>query len=203
MSGKANEKTGLTLATKITLVRITGIPVFVGLLVYYLNGLSRGVEDERLRLAALLVFILVAVTDALDGYLARSRNEVTRLGKVLDPLADKALVLSALIMLTRPSLPQFEPHIPLWFTTLVISRDVVLVVGYFLVHHFIGHVEVRPRWTGKVATALTMLAVCWVLMQKLDDWFSWFISVAGICTAISAVQYLLDGARQLGKAPEH
>lgn len=191
---------GLTLATKITLLRILGIPVFVGLLVYYLNGLSRGEDDWRLRIAALVTFITIAATDALDGYLARSRNEITRLGTVLDPLADKALVLSALVLLTRPALPQFAPHIPLWFTTLVISRDVLLVAGYFLVHHFVGHAEVRPRWSGKIATALTMLAICWVLMQQLDEWFGRFIAVAGVCMATSMVQYIVDGAKQLGRA---
>ncbi len=203
MSADTVTKPGLPLALKITLVRIMGIPVFVGLLVYYLSGLHEGHNLMQLRLAALGVFIVIAATDALDGYLARARNEVTRLGTVLDPLADKALILSALIILTRPTLPQLAPHIPIWFTTLVISRDVVLIIGYFLVHHFIGHVEVRPRWSGKIATALTLLAICWVLMQKLDVWFDRFIIVAGICTAISMIQYLVDGARQLAKIPHH
>lgn len=203
MSGDATVRAGLTLATKVTLARIMGIPVFVGLLVYYLHGLSRGVEDPRLRVAALIVFVAVAATDALDGYLARSRNEVTRLGKVLDPLADKSLLLSALILLTRPSLPQFEPHIPLWFTLLVISRDVLLLAGYFVIHHLAGRVDIRPCWSGKAATALTMLAVCWVLMQRLDAWFGWCIIAAGACTVVSGIQYAIDGARQFGRIPHH
>ena len=203
MSADIVTKPGLPLALKVTLVRIMGIPVFVGLLVYYLSGLNEGHNLMQLRLAALAVFIVIAATDALDGYLARSRNEVTRLGTVLDPLADKALILSALIILTRPTLPQLAPHIPIWFTTLVISRDVVLIIGYFLVHHFTGHVEVRPRWSGKIATAMTMLTICWVLMQQLDVWFDRFIIVSGICTAVSMVQYLVDGARQLARAAHH
>jgi CDP-diacylglycerol--glycerol-3-phosphate 3-phosphatidyltransferase len=203
MSADTSHNSGLTLATKVTLVRIMGVPVFVGLLVYYLHGLSRDEDDARLRIAALVLFVLIAATDALDGWLARSRNEITRLGKVLDPLADKSLLLSALILLTRPSLPQLAPHIPLWFTTLVISRDVVILVGYFLVHHFTGHVEVRARWSGKFATALTVLAICWVLMQGLENLFTWFIILAGVCTAVSMAQYIADGARQLGTAPHH
>lgn len=203
MSANNQGMGGLTLATKVTLVRIMGIPVFVALLVYYLVGLHQGRDQWGLRIAALSVFVLIAATDALDGWLARSRNEVTKLGKVLDPLADKALVLSALILLTRPSLPEFSPHIPIWFTTLVISRDVFSIVGYFLVHHFVGHVEVHPRWTGKTATVLTMLAVCWVLMQCFESWFGWFILAAGVLTAVSAIQYLVDGARQLGHTGRH
>lgn len=198
-----HEHHGLTLATKVTLVRIMGIPVFICLLVYYLNGLSRGIDDYRLRLGALVVFVLVAATDALDGYLARSRNEITRLGQVLDPVADKGLLLSGLILLTRPSLPQLEPHIPIWFTTLVISRDAVLIGGYFLVHHLHHHVEVRPRLSGKIATALMMLTICWVLMQQLDVWFNRFLIATGILTAISMVQYFIDGARQIGRPTAH
>jgi CDP-diacylglycerol--glycerol-3-phosphate 3-phosphatidyltransferase len=203
MSAHPSPGTGLTLATKITLLRIAGIPVFVGLVVYYLHGLSAGVDDSRLRFGALVMFVLIAATDALDGYIARSRNQITRIGKVLDPLADKTLLLSALIMLTRPSMPQLAPHIPLWFTILLISRDAGLIVGYFLIHHFTGHVEVQPRLMGKLSTALTMLAICWVLMQKLDASFDWFIAIAGICTAISSIQYFVDAARQLGKVEHH
>lgn len=203
MNGQSQSRTGLTLATKVTVVRILGIPVFIGLLVYYLNGLSQGHDDWRLRLAALLVFVVIASTDALDGYLARSRNEITQLGKVLDPIADKGLLLSSLILLTRPSMPELAPHIPLWFTTLLISRDMVILAGYFLIHHFLGRVEVRPRWSGKTSTALTMLAICWVLMQKADAWFDRFIIVAGVLTAVSLLQYVFDGAKQLGKVEHH
>lgn len=189
--------TGLTLATKITLVRLMGVPVFVLLLVYYNIGLAHGEEHTTERLMALVVFILVAGTDALDGYLARARNEITNLGKVLDPLADKALLLSGLILLTRPGL---EPRIPIWFTTLVISRDVVLVGGYFLTHHFAGAVDVHPRWSGKIATVLQMGIILWVLSQFSSQWFYHVVAAAGVFTAISFVQYVVDGSKQLAKA---
>lgn len=192
-------RTGLTLATKVTLLRILGIPVFVGLVVYYLIGLRAGTDQVGLRIGAFVVFVLVAGTDALDGYLARSRNEVTKLGKVLDPLADKGLLLAALILLTRPSLPQLEPHIPIWFTILVISRDAVLLTGYFVIHHFIGHTEVHPRWSGKTGTALTMVLVGWVLLQWDERIFDMLVVTAAACTAISVAHYFADGARQLSK----
>lgn len=194
---------GLTLATKVTIARLMGVPVFIGLLVYYLDGLAHGQDHWKLRLSALIVFIVVAATDALDGYLARSRNEITKLGKVLDPLADKMLLMSAIILLTRDSLPQFEPNMPLWFTLMLITRDVAIVIGYFLVHHFIGHVEVHPRWSGKVATVAAMLAVVWVLLQWSSPWFFWLVVVAASLTALSGFQYLFDCIRQLGKAGRH
>lgn len=192
--------TGLTLATKVTILRILGIPVFVLLLVYYTLGLARGEVHDQERLMALGLFVIVALTDALDGYLARARNEITTLGRVLDPLADKALLLSGLILLTRPNLPQLEPHIPIWFTALVISRDALLLVGYFVIHHLAGHVDVRPRITGKVATVLQMLVIFWVLLQAPATHFLWLIIAAAALTAIAGLQYLRDGARQLEHA---
>lgn len=197
MSGASQTPRGVTLATKVTIARILGVPVFILLLTYYIIGLAGGDAREMHRLLALGVFVAVALTDALDGYLARSRNEVTALGRVLDPLADKALLLSGLILLTRPALPALVPHIPIWFTALVISRDVVLVGGYLLVHHFAGHVEVRPRWTGKLATVLQMLTICWVLLQASEAHFLWLVGTAAFFTAVAGLQYLVDGLRQL------
>ena len=192
--------TGLTLATKVTLIRLMGVPVFIVLLLYYTLGLAAGTQVELYRRLALGLFIAVAATDALDGYLARSRNEITRLGRFLDPLADKTLLLSALILLTRPNLPQLEPHIPVWFTGLVISRDVILVVGYSVVHHFATTVTVQPRIAGKVATVLQMLVIVWVLMQAPAPHFLWLVGGAAFFTALAGVQYVLDGMRQLDHA---
>ncbi len=205
MNGAPPQRSGVTLATRVTIVRIMGVPVFILLLIYYILGLSQGEVHVTQRLLALGVFVAVALTDALDGYLARSRNEVTQLGRVLDPLADKALLLSGLILLTRPNLPELVPHIPIWFTALVISRDVVLVVGYLLIHHFAGHVDVHPRWTGKLATVLQMLTIIWVLLQTAAPHFLWLVGAAGFFTAVAGLQYIVDGVRQLEHAahPRH
>lgn len=198
----AKSATGLTLANKVTIARIMGIPFFVLLVIYYLTGLREGDPNEWERHAALALFVVVAATDALDGYLARRRHEITRLGRALDPLADKALLVSSLILLTRPSLPGLDPHIPIWLTTVVLSRDAVLIAGYFLIHHFVGHVEVRPRWSGKSATVFQMLTVIWVLMQR-ESLFGPITWVAGVLTLVSMAQYVLDGIRQLERVARH
>lgn len=192
---------GLTLATKVTLIRLLGVPVFAVLLVYYTLALGRGEAAEGYRRLALGLFVLVAATDALDGYLARSRQEITRLGRFLDPLADKSLLLAGLILLTRPSLPQLEPHIPIWFTALVISRDVALAVGYAIIHHFATTVTIQPRWSGKLATVLQMLVVVWVLLQIPTPHFLWLVGAAALFTALAGLQYARDGIRQLDRAP--
>lgn len=203
MQADATPVSGLTLATKVTLVRLMGVPVFVLLLVYYLMGLRAGEASDLLRVGALVVFVAVAATDALDGYLARSRNEVTTLGKALDPLADKSLLLAGLILLTRPSLPGLVPHIPVWFTTLVISRDVLLIAAYFLIHHFAGRVEIRPRWSGKTATVLQMGVITWVLAQAPSAWFLPFVALTAVVTGISFGHYAVAGLQQLSRAGHH
>lgn len=190
----------LTLANKITILRILGVPVFILMLVYYTMGLAQGNAQEIYRLIALVFFIVLASTDALDGYYARSRNEITALGRMLDPIADKSLLLSSLILLTRPSLPGLLPHIPIWFTLLVISRDVVLILGSIIIHALIGHVEVKPRMVGKIATFFQMVTIVWVLVGGAPRPFLVCVVMAGAFTFLSGALYILDGTRQLERA---
>ncbi|MFH0953206.1 MAG: CDP-alcohol phosphatidyltransferase family protein [Verrucomicrobiota bacterium] len=195
-----HKHTRLSLANRITILRILGVPVFILMLVYYTQGLARGEAMEIHRAAALAIFAALALTDALDGYLARSRNEISPLGKLLDPLADKALLLSALVLLTKPSLPALEPHIPIWFTLLVISRDVLLIVGAAIIHAFAGFVEVKPRIVGKIATFFQMVAITWVLVGGAARPFMACVALAGVFTFTSGLIYVLDGVRQLERA---
>lgn len=187
----------LTLANRITIVRILGTPVFILLMIYYTIGLRQGDPIPAYRQAALLLFIVVVITDGLDGYLARSRHEVTTLGRILDPLADKLLMVSTIVLFTRPSLPELEPQFPIWFTLLVISRDVVLVIGSILIHLHNGSVFVRPRWSGKIATVLQMLCVGWALAGIRPGQFLWPVAAAGVFTLISGIQYVMDGVHQI------
>ena len=163
----------MTLANKITIVRILLIPVFVMLAVYYGEGLHNGNPDERLRLAAILVFLVAAVSDGLDGYVARRYNQRSKLGTILDPIADKGLLLAGLLTLTFSD----------W--------------GYRL-HYLNGDVHVRPRWTGKIATVLQMIALGWVMLQLRFVRPAVPVALAGLFTLISGIGYVLDGIRQLG-----
>ena len=194
--------TPITLATKVTFVRILGLPVFILLLIYYQMSLSRGAAQEYQRMWALIVFVVIALTDALDGYLARSRNEITRLGSILDPLADKILLLSGIILLTRPGLPQLQPQFPVLFTLIVISRDVVLVTGSFIIHWLFGHVDIRPRLTGKIATFFQMASVIWALAGAPVPIFMGLVWIAAAFTIASGAQYAFDAKRQVEKHSE-
>lgn len=195
-------KTGLNVACRITVLRILGVPLFVVLVYYYTSGIKLGSPNEYLRWTALLVFSAVALTDALDGYVARSRDQVTRLGRILDPIADKTLLLAGLIALTRPSLPSLQPQIPEWFTILIISRDVVLVSGAIIIHAAAGHITIQPRIGGKASTFFILLAIFLVLLGSPHKLFISVVAMASFCTLISFFQYVADGLHQLGKAPE-
>lgn len=186
----------LTLATRITIARILGIPVFVLFMIYYRMEAELG-GGNVYRWLALALFIAVALSDALDGYLARSRSEVTRLGKILDPLADKALLLAAVISLCRPFPQDAIRGFPVWFALIMVSRDIVLIGGSGLVHLYCGHVDVHPRWTGKLATALTMLAIVAALSGAPALLQRAGVSLAACFVFISGLQYLIDGIQQL------
>ncbi len=195
--------TSITLATKVTLFRILGIPVFILLMIYYKMSLAEGDPNEYQRMLALTLFIVIALTDALDGYLARTRNEITRLGAILDPLADKALLLSAIILLTRPSLPELQPQFPVIITMIVISRDAVLLAGTFIIHWLSGSIEVNPRISGKLATVFQMSAVIWALAAWPGAPFLVLAWLAALLTMLSGVQYVYDGKRYLEKHAAH
>lgn len=184
----------MTLANKITIARIGLIPVFVLLAVYYGDGVHEHQPDERLRWAAIAVFLLAAGSDGIDGYIARRYNQRSRLGTILDPLADKGLLLAALFTLT---FSDWGYRFPLWFPVLIITRDVVVVAGSLGLHYMNGTVNVRPRWTGKIATVLLMAAIAWVMLQFDRPSARWLVIVTGVFTGISFVGYLRDGLAQL------
>ena len=193
----------LTLANRITISRFLLIPIFLLLTLYYMISVSDNAANELLRWAAVLVFLITCLTDALDGYFARVRHERTRLGALLDPLADKALLLSGLLLLTGPWGRIFQPHLPVWYVLLVISRDALLILGAVVIHFTVGHMEVRPRAAGKLATFFQMGLILWVLSGGPHRGFAWVLASAAACTLISAFQYVADGARQLEKAHVH
>ncbi len=182
----------MTLANKITIARILLIPVFVLFAVYYGRSVEQGRPDEWQRWAAIVVFLVASVTDCLDGWVARRFGQRSPLGAVLDPIADKGLLLAAIITL---SLSKWTYAFPLWFPVLVIARDAVIVVGCVILKHLNGHLEVRPSWSGKAATALQMVAAGWVMLQLPFHLYP--VYAAGLFTLVSGVGYLFDGLSQL------
>src|SRR2546421_3336822 len=191
----------MTTANKITVARILMIPAFVTMAIYYGQSIQRGAPLEWQRFAAIAIFLIAAVSDGLDGYIARRYKQRSELGAILDPIADKGLLLSGIITLSISNWSQVDPDygkFPAWFPVLVITRDAVILVGAAILHMFIGDkMKVRPSWTGKVATVCQMCAIAWVMLQLRFLPLLFVVIVAGIFTLISGVVYVMDGVRQL------
>jgi CDP-diacylglycerol--glycerol-3-phosphate 3-phosphatidyltransferase len=190
----------MTTANKITVVRILMIPVFVTMAIYYGQSIQRGAPLEWQRFTAIVIFLVAAASDGLDGYIARRYKQRSTLGAILDPIADKGLLLSAIITLSISNWSDIDPEygrFPAWFPVLVITRDAVILVGAGVLHVLNGKVQVRPSWTGKVATVLQMAAIAWVMLQLHFLPLLYVVIIAGVFTFISGIIYVMDGVRQL------
>ena len=188
----------MTTANKITICRILLIPVFIWLTLDYIRDSQRGEGWEMQRWLACGVFALASITDAVDGYIARRYKQKTELGTYLDPLADKLLLVSALVLLSV-RFKQESPFelLPLWFPVLVISRDLIILGGFILIHIITGHSKATPRLVGKAATLCQMITLGWILLRFPHQYFKWPLYAAGLCTFISGIWYILDGIKQL------
>ena len=145
-------------------------------------------------------FHVAAVSDGLDGYVARRYNQRSSLGVILDPIADKGLLLSGVITLSLTSWSEVGPEtgkFSVWFPVLVISRDAILLVGTLILYLLNGKVSVKPHWTGKIATVLQMFAIGWVMVQIHVVPLFYVVLTAGAFTLISGIIYVADGVRQL------
>ena len=178
------------LANKISIFRILLAPAIVAALLYYHP------ERDALRFVAFGLFLVGILSDAVDGFLARRQRQETELGTMLDPIADKTLILSALISCsTIHGLPEWM-RIPAWFNLVVISRDVLLVAGSIVLFAIKGRWKVQPSRLGKWATFAQMLVIPAVLLR-------WpvkapLLIAAAVVTMLSAVGYIRAGVRALG-----
>lgn len=185
----------MTTANKVTILRMLLIPFFVVEVLYYVQT---GLEVHRY--TALACFAVAALCDAVDGFIARHFHQQSELGAVLDPLADKLLLVSAMVLLSFDHAPYLE-RVPLWLTGTIIGRDVLLVAGLGVIHMTVGKAVVRPRWVGKVATVLQMSVVLWVLLKWHGTVLNVLTLAAAITTGISGLLYIWDGVRQLSASP--
>lgn len=166
----------------VTFVRIIIIPVFATALIY-----------KRLDYA-LFLFIGAAVSDMLDGVLARVTNQQTLLGAFLDPLADKFLLMTSFIMFS------IYGWIPVWMTVAVISRDLIVIMGWLLLYLLYDITKVQPTFTGKAAIAAQLVLIAYTLfsltVRGLQPPAAWMFAVVALLTFASGLQYIYRGLRQ-------
>jgi CDP-diacylglycerol--glycerol-3-phosphate 3-phosphatidyltransferase len=148
----------------------------------------------------MLAFTVAAVSDGIDGYIARRYHQRSELGAFLDPLADKLLLVSGIILLSLNNGP-YLPRLPLWLAATIISRDLLLVLGVSVMHYMGIKITVRPVLIGKAATVLQMVCVSWALLKWDVRWLGYFCVAAGLCTGISGLIYVLQGVQHLSASP--
>jgi CDP-diacylglycerol--glycerol-3-phosphate 3-phosphatidyltransferase len=180
----------MTTANKVTTARILLVPLFVALIVRYAGGGS-----ESCRTGAILCFALASVGDALDGYIARRYNQRTEAGAILDAVADKLLLVSAMAVLCLDSHQRFVP-IPLWLVLMVLTRELILLGGVMVINFTSGKFVARPRLAGKLATVLQMAAVLWTLLKWPASALPFLTVGSGLFVLISGLYYLYDFTRQ-------
>ncbi|PIZ51234.1 CDP-diacylglycerol--glycerol-3-phosphate 3-phosphatidyltransferase [Candidatus Woesearchaeota archaeon CG_4_10_14_0_2_um_filter_33_13] len=167
----------MNLPNKITLLRILFIPIFVFILylnIPYKDWIATG------------VFVLLALTDSLDGYLARKRNQITTFGKFIDPLADKLLVTAALVFLIGHG-------VEAWMAYVIIARE-FLVMGVRIIA-IQKNVVIKASSLGKLKTVSQVIAVIAAIMALPLNW--WFMLIATLFTIISGLDYFLAAKKLL------
>ncbi len=171
----------LTAANQLTILRMLLIPAFVILLLYGYRGW------------ALVTFFAAGITDLFDGLIARWSGQKTTLGAWLDPMADKLLLVTMFVMLTLPDIGSAN-RLPLWFTVLVISRDIAIVATVAVVNLAVGPRTFRPSIYGKIATALYIVTGVVTLyfnyLERESMLVAAFVYASLAITFVSAFHYL-------------
>ncbi len=170
----------MTLASKVTVLRIISIPFFVIAIL------------EHHVVLAQWIFTLSILSDALDGILARRRKERTALGAFLDPLADKLLMVSSYLVFC------YLGWIPLWVLVAVISRDLIIFMGWTLVYILTGNSKIQPRPLGKATTVLQMSVAVATLFPSLHSLYPVLLHLMIIATVVSGMDYVWVGNKRLG-----
>lgn len=178
----------LNLPNVLTLLRLLLIPFII---------YAAFSQDAGLQLTAALIFGIAAITDWLDGIVARKLNQVTEFGKIFDPVVDRIFIASILIILYL----KISSHVPLWAILIVIGRDLLMVLGWV----YIANLGIRIRVTheGKLATAVLMLSA-FILLIDIGQTFDW-IALTGILlfyagvilSLVSGLKYLKVGIKAM------
>lgn len=181
----------LTLSNKISLSRIFCIPP----LVFCITQVQ---HNHYYRYACLLIMLIIGLSDILDGYLARKRNEITMLGKYLDPIADKLVLTISYIMLSSDHIWP-EPRFPNWIPVVIVCRDLLLMLGTIALLLITGRMNCQPTILGKTATCLQIVTILSLFIGNHIPLPAlttiWLMTV--VFTFVSGLLYMYKGVKQL------
>lgn len=172
----------LNIPNILTLMRIILLPLFVTTMIY------------RRYEMALYIFAVAAVTDTLDGLIARLKGLKTPLGTFLDPLADKFLLVTSFILLT------VYDFIPLWLTIIVISRDIIIVTGWVVLYLVTHSAKVEPSIAGKIAISLQLILIWYILLDinipAMPDLHNYLLYLTALFTILSGLHYIYKSLKE-------
>jgi cardiolipin synthase len=146
---------------------------------------------------ALYLFILQGVTDLLDGFIARVMSKKTDLGAYLDPIADKTMLVGAFVMLS------IKDIVPLWLPALIVLKDLVVAIGFFILYKVVGSIKPVPSIYGKLTTTCQIATVLFVLITEIFSWsnvrmyYNAFFFVTAFITVLAGCHYVYYGMRML------
>lgn len=178
----------MTVPNLITTIRIILTPIFV---IYIIN-------DELI--SGLIILIITGLSDGIDGLVARLFNQKSKLGAYLDPLADKIILISAFVALS------IRGFLPSWLTVMVISRDVMILLGVSILFLTEMNFEIRPTMASKITTCLQFLTVILVLskdyISALEMYYPYLFYLTALFTTISFLQYMYQLFKLTNNAKE-
>jgi len=170
---------------RLTIFRIVLIPGFIVAIVY-----------KKLEIA-FIIFLIAAITDALDGYIARVRNEKTKLGSILDPIADKLLITSAFITYSFLAEIPLNLKMPIYIPIIVVSRDIIILLGTMIIYLLFDNIDIKPTIIGKITTFFQMCTIIVILLRF--PYSKWIWNITAILTVISGLNYVKIGTKYINE----
>jgi len=192
-------------ATRITIVRILLVVPFVSIMLKINDAALGDAAQNAMRHTAIIIFLIMAVSDAIDGFLARIKNQITKLGSFLDPVADKLLITCACLLLASKKGHVSGFLLPTTVVVLIIGKDLLLLIGFVVVYFMTSRFFIAPAFVGKLATILQLSMVTGILIAPEVSalwpgwiWFLRFLWWSAAGTAILAILvYIRRGSRYI------
>lgn len=153
------------------------------------------------RYAAIAIFLVAAISDGIDGYLARKYHSITNLGRILDPLADKLLISCTVILLSFEHIALPDAQLPYEVVIIILGKDLYMVLGFLVLKLFVEKVPVIPKPAGKLSTAIQLIMVLAILISPDIPWQKWQFVMrslwwsAAVAAAVAMLTYTRNGAK--------
>lgn len=200
----------LNLASRITILRILLIAPFVICMLKINDPSISETAGDAIRYGAFGIFLVMAMSDGLDGYLARIKKQATKLGAFLDPTADKLLMTCACLLLSSEKAAVDGFRLPPSVVVLIIGKDVLLLIGFIIIYFLTSQIKIAPVFVGKVATTLQLVMVAAILIApevySVTTLWLWFLRFlwwsAGGTAVLATFIYIRNGSRYISEYEE-